>query len=72
MMKWHSYSLDGHQVDTFICDNMSHTDTKYMDVELDGEFIGRLSYVGFDTPFQSDVELFVEEYLSELVLGVEV
>ena len=71
-MKWHSFILDGHKIDTYICDNMSDTARKYLEIELDGEFIGQISYTGFDTPYQSDVELFVEEYFSELALGYEV
>lgn len=71
-MKWHSFNLDGYQVDTYICDNMSDTARKYIDIELDGEFIGRLAYNGFNIPLESEVELFVEEYISELALGCEV
>lgn len=72
MMKWHSFKFDNHQVDTYICDNMSETDIKYLDVEYEGEFIGRIAYRGFASPFQSEVEAFVDEYFSELALGYEV
>ena len=69
-MKWHSFKFDNHQVDTFICKSIA-TGRKYLDIELDGEFIGQLAYDGFDVPLQSEVELYVEEYFSELALGCE-
>ena len=37
-MKWHSFKFDNHQVDTFICKSIA-TGRKYLDIELDGEFI---------------------------------
>lgn len=69
-MKWHSFKFDYHLIDTFIVKSIA-TGRKYLDIELDGEFIGQLAYDGFDIPLQSEVELYVEEYFSEMALGVE-
>lgn len=69
-MKWHSFKFDNHQVDTFICGSIA-TGRKYLAIELDGEFIGQLAYEGMNIPLEYEVELYVEEYFSELALGYE-
>lgn len=69
-MKWHSFEIDNHQVDTFICASIDNC-RKYLEIELDGEFIGQIAYDGFNIPLQSEVEFYIEEYFSELALGYE-
>ena len=70
-MKWHSFKFENHQIDTFICGSIHQKNRKFLAIELDGEFIGEIAYNGFETPLQSEVELYIEEYFSELALGVE-
>lgn len=69
-MKWHSFELDGYQIDTFICTSIDNC-RKYLEIELDGEFIGQIAYDGFNVPLETEVEAYLEEYFSELVLGLE-
>jgi hypothetical protein len=69
-MKWHSFKFDGYNVETFICDDMSHENNKNLEIEIDGNFIGMIRYSGFNIPLESEVEAYVEEYFSEMSLGI--
>lgn len=64
-MKWHSFKFDEHLIDTFIVKSTT-TGRKYLEIESDGQFIGRLAYYGVDVPLQYEVEMYVEDYISQM------
>jgi hypothetical protein len=69
-MQWHNFKFDGYNVKTFL-ENDFHADKKILSIEIDGNFIGAIRYTGFNIPLESEVELYVEEYFSEMALGIE-
>ena len=64
-MKWHSFRFDDHLIDTFIVKSIT-TGRKYLEIEFDGEFIGRILIDKLTIPLQSEVEMYVEDYISQM------
>lgn len=68
-MNTHEFEQNGYKITTWVYDGDPER-YKELWIHANGEYIGFIKFRGL-APIQEDVELYVEEYFSEMALGME-